>query len=91
STTEDVGFDKSTDEQTAIELLEFASSRFAILDGANIEHHWAGFRPASKADVVVSKHQSLQNLYINSGHFRNGLNTAPESANIILGLISNAN
>ncbi|KAA0446980.1 MAG: FAD-dependent oxidoreductase, partial [Candidatus Thioglobus sp.] len=40
STTEDVGFDKSTDEQTAIELLEFASSRFAILDGANIEHHW---------------------------------------------------
>jgi glycine oxidase len=57
------------------------------LKGAKIEHHWAGFRPASKSDVVVAKHAQLERLYINTGHFRNGLNMAPESANRIKNLI----
>lgn len=87
STTEDVGFDRSLDNQVGSELLEFASSRFPKLQNASIEHHWAGFRPASKSDVIVEKHQQLENLYINTGHFRNGLNMAPESANKIKDLI----
>ena len=90
STTEDVGFDRSLDNQVGAELLEFASIRFPQLQSASIEHHWSGFRPASKSDVIIEKHPQLEGLYINTGHFRNGLNMAPESANKILGLI-NAN
>lgn len=91
STTEDVGFDGSLDDQVGVELLAFASNRFSELQNATIEHHWAGFRPASKSDVIVEKHQQLENLYINTGHFRNGLNMAPESSSKILRLINNAN
>lgn len=87
STTEDVGFDKTLDDQVGADLLEFASARFPTLQDASIEHHWAGFRPASKSDVIVEKHQRLENLYINTGHFRNGLNMAPESANRIRELV----
>jgi glycine oxidase len=87
STMEDVGFDRSTDKQVGDALLAFATERLAQLKGAKIEHHWAGFRPASKADVMVGKHAQLEHLYINTGHFRNGLNMAPESANRITGLI----
>ena len=87
STMEDVGFDRSTDKQVGDELLAFVAERFPQLEGAKIEHHWAGFRPASKADVIVGKHAQLERLYVNTGHFRNGLNMAPESANRIKDLI----
>jgi glycine oxidase len=91
STTEDVGFDRSLDEQVGVKLLEFASSRFPQLQSASIEHHWSGFRPASKSGVIIKKYEKLEGLYINTGHLRNGLNMAPESASRILGLINNAN
>lgn len=90
STTENVGFDRSLDKQVGIELLEFARSRFAALRGASIEHHWSGFRPASKSGVMIKKYEKLDGLYLNTGHLRNGLNMAPESAERLLTLINHA-
>lgn len=87
STMEDVGFDRSTDKQVGDELLTFATERFPQLEGARIKHHWAGFRPASKSGVMIGKHAQLEHLYLNTGHFRNGLNMAPESANRIKDLV----
>lgn len=87
STMENVGFDRRIDAQVKIDLLAFLVNRFPSLKNANIEHHWAGFRPASSADVIVGKDPQLENLYINAGHFRNGLNMAPESANRIKKLL----
>ncbi|CAB5502722.1 Glycine oxidase ThiO [Bathymodiolus thermophilus thioautotrophic gill symbiont] len=87
STMENVGFDRSIQTQVGADLLAFAVNRFPQLKNTNIEHHWAGFRPASSADVIVGKHPQLANLYINAGHFRNGLNMAPESANRIKKLL----
>lgn len=84
STMEDVGFDRSTDKQVGLDLLAFTIERFPQLKGAEIKHHWAGFRPASKTDVIVGKHFQLAHLYINTGHFRNGLNMAPASAEKLL-------
>jgi glycine oxidase len=73
--------------QVGVDLLAFAVNRFPSLKNANIEQHWAGFRPASSADVIVGKQPQLASLYINAGHFRNGLNMAPESANRIKKLL----
>ncbi|MDC9714361.1 MAG: FAD-dependent oxidoreductase [Gammaproteobacteria bacterium] len=87
STMEDVGFDRSTNTQVGADLLAFATARFPQLKNVSIEHHWAGFRPASRVDVMVEKHPQLAHLYINTGHFRNGLNMAPESANRIKKMI----
>lgn len=90
STMENVGFDKSIDTDTKKSLYDFACQRFSVLNGASIEYHWAGFRPASTSGkVILGKHDKFENLFINTGHFRNGLNMAPESANRIQQLINN--
>ena len=89
STMQNVGFDRSTDEQTRHSLHEFASQKFSALARAKVEHHWAGFRPASKSSkVMLGKHAQFDNVFLNTGHFRNGLNTAPESANRVTQLIT---
>jgi glycine oxidase len=38
--------------------------------------------------VIVAKDEIYQNLFINTGHFRNGLNMAPASANKITQLVN---
>jgi len=90
STMEDVGFDDSIDTDTKQSLFEFAYQHFPDLNNATIEHHWSGFRPASASGkVILAKHEKFENVFINTGHFRNGLNMAPESANRITQLIIN--
>ncbi|MCH9645425.1 MAG: FAD-dependent oxidoreductase [Proteobacteria bacterium] len=89
STMQNVGFDRSTDEQTRHALHEFATQKFDALANAKVEHHWSGFRPASKsAKVMLGKHDQFDNVFLNTGHFRNGLNTAPESAKRVTQLIT---
>ncbi len=88
STMENVGFDKSIDTDTKESLYAFACQRFPVLTTAKVEHHWAGFRPASTSGkVILGKHDKFEHLFINTGHFRNGLNMAPESANRVQQLI----
>ena len=92
STMQNVGFDRSIDEQTRQSLHEFASKRFSSLAKAKVEHHWSGFRPASKSSkVLLGKYANFDSVYLNTGHFRNGLNMAPESAKRITQLITNEN
>ena len=91
STMQDIGFDKSTDESIGQALFEFAAERFEQLRDCPIVHHWSGFRPATRSgSVILGKDAHYQNLYINTGHFRNGLNMAPESARRITQLITHA-
>ncbi|BBB24201.1 glycine oxidase [Isorropodon fossajaponicum endosymbiont JTNG4] len=91
STMENVGFDGRTDIGVKKSLHEFAYQRFPALLNAKIEHHWAGFRPASlSGKVILGRHEQFEHLLINTGHFRNGLNMAPASADKIKQLIINA-
>lgn len=84
---EDVGFNRELDEATKNSLYAFALRQIPSLKNAKILHHWSGFRPATLDCAVVAKHKTYENLFINAGHFRNGLNMAPESANRIVQLI----
>jgi glycine oxidase len=53
--------------------------------------HWSGLRPASPHNIpTIGRHPQLQNLYINSGHFRYGVTMAPASAEILLNEINGA-
>ena len=89
STMEDVGFNRDVDLPTQQSLHEFAWQHVPALKNAEIEHHWSGFRPASRSGkVIVAKDEIYQNLFINTGHFRNGLNMAPASANKITQLVN---
>ncbi|SMM97996.1 Glycine oxidase ThiO [uncultured Candidatus Thioglobus sp.] len=91
SSMEDVGFNRETDAQTKASLHKFAYQHIPRLKNAKIEHHWSGFRPATRtAQAIIAKDEKYRNLFINTGHFRNGLNMAPASAQKIAGLV-NAN
>ncbi|WP_041191963.1 NAD(P)/FAD-dependent oxidoreductase [Candidatus Vesicomyidisocius calyptogenae] len=91
STMENVGFDNHTDIGVQKSLHKFAYQRFPSLFNVKIEHHWSGFRPASlSGKVILGRHEQFEHLFINTGHFCNGLNMAPASSDRIKQLIINA-
>jgi glycine oxidase len=90
STVEDVGFDKTLQIEAHDELIEFAMFLFPYLKSAPMVKHWAGLRPGTSDGVpYVGRHPEIQNLSLNAGHFRNGLNMAPASAQLVADLILN--
>ncbi len=85
STLEDVGFDKSTTDEARAMLLQRAVALLPALHDMPIVKHWAGLRPGSPKNIpTIGRHPRLQNLYINSGHFRYGITMAPASAEVLL-------
>ena len=88
STIEDVGFDKQTTEAAREELYAIATQRFPILRQFPVEAHWAGLRPSSPAGVpFIGRHPQVANLFINAGHFRNGIVLGPASAHLVADLV----
>ena len=88
STTEDCGFDKQTSQTVRQQLLDFASATIPALADCPVEQHWAGLRPGSDNDLPrIGRHPAIDNLYINAGHYRNGLVLAPGSARLIAQLV----
>ncbi|OYZ10962.1 MAG: FAD-dependent oxidoreductase, partial [Methylophilales bacterium 16-45-7] len=50
--------------------------------------HWSGLRPGTPENLpVISAHPTIQNLYLNTGHFRYGLTMAPASAALVTALM----
>ncbi len=85
STTEDAGFDKKTTVPVKQELYDYAISTIPELKRYEIERHWAGLRPSSSDGIpVIGQHPELANLFINSGHYRNGVVMAPASARLLV-------
>ena len=85
STLEDVGFDKSTTEDARVSLQQRAQLLLPALKDMPLVQHWSGLRPASPGNIpTVGQHPQLQNLYLNSGHFRYGVTMAPASVEILL-------
>lgn len=88
STLEDVGFDKSTTEEARATLHAQATGILPWLEHVPLIQHWSGLRPGSPDNIpVIARHPHLENLYLNSGHFRYGVTMAPASAEIMANLI----
>lgn len=90
STLEYAGFDKSTTGEALAELREKAHRLIPALGEFQIEHHWAGLRPAAPSGVpFIGPHPHVAGLYVNAGHFRNGvvlgLASARLTADLLLG------
>jgi glycine oxidase len=91
STLEDVGFDKSTTLAAQQDLQQRAQVILPVLAKMPIVKHWAGLRPGSPRNIpAIGRHPTLQNLYLNSGHFRYGVTMAPASVEILLNELSGA-
>ncbi len=84
STLEDVGFDKATTEEARSALHARALGMLPQLAQAEFIKHWAGLRPAAPDNIpIIARHSQMENLYLNSGHFRYGVTMAPASARIL--------
>lgn len=88
STLEYTGFDKSTTAQ-ARELLLAEAVRIApVLARCPVVHHWAGLRPGTSDGVpFICEHTEIKGLYLNAGHFRNGVVMGPASAQLLADLV----
>ena len=87
STLEHAGFDKTTTESVRLELQQAACAMVPELEDCPIELHWAGLRPGSPSGIpFIGEHPRVSGLYLNAGHFRNGVGMAPASAHLLVDL-----
>jgi glycine oxidase len=88
STMEHSGFLKQTTAAAREELLQAAAELLPRLAGLPVERHWAGLRPGSpNGTPLVGRLPGVDNLYMNAGHFRNGVVLAPASARLLANLL----
>lgn len=89
SSLEDVGFDTGVTEAMRTEMLQKAEAILPALHGQSIIKHWSGLRPGTPHNIpTIGRHPQVENLYLNTGHFRYGVTMAPECARRIAALIS---
>lgn len=88
STIEHTGFEKMTTEEARADLAHIAYSLVPELERYPIVQHWAGLRPGSPDGVpFIGPIPGSTGVYVNSGHFRNGVVTGPASAKLVADLI----
>jgi glycine oxidase len=84
STLENTGFEDQTDPQALQKLMQKAAHLVPELAHLPVKQHWAGLRPAAPNGIpfigISPKHN---NLWVNAGHFRNGIVLAPSSARLL--------
>jgi len=89
STLEQAGFDKSTSSKVRDKLNQLATTMVPELSTMPIERHWAGLRPGSPKGIpYIGRHPEIKNMFINAGHFRNGVVLGPASAKLIAQIIT---
>ncbi|MEA3275855.1 MAG: glycine oxidase ThiO [Pseudomonadota bacterium] len=88
STLEDTGFVKATTAEAKEDLYRTAVEIVPLLKRTPIEDHWAGLRPGSPSGIpYIGAYPGIGGLYVNAGHFRNGLVTGPASARLVTNLL----
>lgn len=88
STLEEVGFDKGVTAEAKARLMAEAARLLPLLGNAELVRHWSGLRPGSPGNVpVIGRHPEIENLYLDSGHFRYGVTMAPGSARLLADLL----
>lgn len=87
STMEEAGFDKSTTDEAAETLRRAAQHLIPELADCPLEQHWSGLRPGSPQGVpYIGEHPGVRGLFLNTGHFRNGVVMGYASARLLADL-----
>lgn len=84
STLEHAGFCKDVTEQARQELRMAAFRILPALAEYPLVKHWAGLRPGSPQGIpYICEYSEISGLYLNTGHFRNGVVMGPASAQLV--------
>lgn len=88
STLEHVGFDKVPTEEALLSLRASAQQLLPDLARAQLAGHWAGLRPGSPDGIpFIGPVPGYPGLWLNCGHYRNGLVLAPASCQLLSDLL----
>jgi glycine oxidase len=88
STEEEVGFDTRTTADAVADLIAFATSLIPALGKAAVERCWAGLRPGNPDGLpFIGPLPGYDNVFVNAGHFRSGLQLAPASGLVMAQLL----
>lgn len=88
STLEYEGFDKTPTEVALQSLKASAIELLPALANAEVVGHWAGLRPGSPEGIpFIGPVEGHDGLWLNCGHFRNGLVLAPASCQLFADLL----
>lgn len=89
ATVEDAGFDKGVTAAGTEFLMETALEIAPSLVNLNVAEKWAGLRPfAADGLPVLGAFPEIENLFIATAHYRNGILLAPKTAEILAGKIA---
>jgi len=88
STLERAGFDKSVTDDAMVELRRCAIELIPALADMEIERQWAGLRPGTEQGIpYICAHPDIAGLYINAGHYRNGVVLGAASARLMAEMV----
>ena len=88
STLERTGFDKAITEEATVELRRAAVEIIPALGAMAIERQWAGLRPGTVQGIpYICMHPEIEGLYINAGHYRNGVVLGAASARLMADMV----
>jgi glycine oxidase len=88
STLEHAGFDKTPSLDALESLKDSAEELLPALAGAQVVGHWAGLRPGSPEGIpYIGPVPGHDGLWLNCGHYRNGLVLAPASCQLLVDLM----
>jgi len=88
STLEKKGFDKSISVDAMQELHQAAVDIIPALADTPVERQWSGLRPGTEHGVpYICEHDEVTGLFINAGHYRNGIVLGPASAGLMADLV----
>jgi len=91
STLEHAGYDKTPTEDALASLKASAVELLPALKDATVVGHWAGLRPGSPEGVpYIGPVPGHDGLWLNCGHYRNGLVLAPASCQLFTDLLTGA-
>lgn len=88
STLEHAGFDKTPTDEALASLQASAIELLPALADAEVVGHWAGLRPGSPEGIpFIGPVPGHDGLWLNCGHYRNGLVLAPASCQLLADLM----
>ncbi|MBE9047511.1 glycine oxidase ThiO [Pleurocapsales cyanobacterium LEGE 10410] len=87
ATVEEVAWTPYNTPQGIQSLLDKATELYPAVADWQIEELWWGFRPGTPDELPILGRSSCDNLFLATGHYRNGIMLAPITASLLADLI----